>query len=151
MMPAGRERTGKMETITDEVREEARTLHIDDQVQEDVLRLLWTGSKGARVWALVILQEHPELVTPRAVLDAVKHPDEMFDQHQALSLADKFVRLQTTRQWQRERVAKVVREQLESGKFGLGEDRDSISLAERSLEYISRHPKPEENHAMPGR
>jgi len=147
VMPAGLERTLKMGTITDEVREDVRALHIDDQVQEDVLRLLWTGSEGARVWALVILQEHPELATPRAVLDAVKHPDEMFDQFQALILARNFVRLQTTRQWQRERVAKVVSEQLESGKFGLGEDEPSIELAKGILEYVSGRPEPEDNHA----
>jgi hypothetical protein len=103
--------------------------------EEDVLRLLWTGSEGARVWALGYLQKRPDLATPRAVLNAVEHPDEMYDQYHALVLAEKFVQLETTRRWQRERVAHVLHFQLDHEIYGT--DSDCISKANQILEYLS--------------
>src|SRR5205814_7287610 len=114
-MPAGPERTARMEMIIAEARNDARASDIDE---EDVLSLLWTGSEGARVWALGVLQERPELATPRAVLEAVQRPDQTFDQYQALVLAERFMSLPTTRTWARERIAGAVRAQLESGALG---------------------------------
>jgi hypothetical protein len=108
-MPPGPERTAKMEAIIAEAQAGAHARDIDE---EEVLRLLWTGSEGARVWALGVLEARPELATPRAVLEAVQHPDEMFDQYHALVLADLFLRLPTTRAWTRVRVAGAVRFQL---------------------------------------
>jgi hypothetical protein len=126
-MPAGPERTAKMDAIIAEARTDAHAHDIDS---EEVLSLLWTGSEGARVWALGILQERPELATPRAVLDAVQHPDEMFDQYHALVLADLVLRLPTTRAWTRERVFDAVRFQLQSG--ALGNDQPCRQLARKS-------------------
>jgi hypothetical protein len=131
-MPSGPERTAKMNAIIAEARSEAHAPDID---QEEVLSLLWTGSEGARVWALGVLQARPDLATTRAILEAVQRPDEMFDQHQALMLAERFVSLPTTRTWARERVAKAVQAHLDAGE--LGTDTASLEAAERVLELAS--------------
>jgi len=104
--------------------------------QEEVLSLLWTGSEGARVWALGVLKGRPDLATTRAVLEAVQRPDQMFDQFHALLLAERFVSLSDTRTWARERIAAAVRAQLESG--ALGTDHDSIEAAERVLHQVNK-------------
>jgi hypothetical protein len=114
-MSAGPERTARMDAIIAEARSDA---HAGDLDAEDVLRLLWTGSEGARVWALGVLQERPELATPRAVLDAIQHPDQMFDQYQAFILADRFIKSGTSAIWTLERVGEAVHYQLHSGKLG---------------------------------
>jgi hypothetical protein len=131
-MPPGPDRTAKMESIIAEARNDAHALDIDD---DEVLSLLWTGSEGARVWALGVLQARPELATTRAVLEAVERPDQMFDQYHALVLAERFGSLPTTRTWARERIADAVRTHLESG--ALGNDRDSLGVAKRMLEQAS--------------
>ena len=130
-MPAGPERTAMMDRIIAEAGKEAYTLDIE---QDEVLGLLWTGSEGARVWALGVLQARPEFATPRAVLEAVQRPDQMFDQYQALVLAERFVLLPTTGMWARERIADAVRAQLESG--ALGDDHPSLDQARRVLSQI---------------
>jgi hypothetical protein len=86
------------------------------------------------VWALGVLQERPEVATTRAVLEAVQRPDQMFDQYQALVLAEQVISLPATRTWARERIARAVQEQYESG--ALGDDDDSIEAAERILEQV---------------
>jgi hypothetical protein len=131
-MPAGPERTARMDSIITEARRDAHAYDID---QEEVLSLLWTGSEGARVWALGVLQANPGLATTRAVLEAVERPDQMFDQYHALKLADLFISRPETPAWARERVVAAVRTQLESGK--LGEDADSLEAAERVLRRAS--------------
>jgi hypothetical protein len=130
-MEAGPERTAKMNAIVADAKRDA---HAYDTDEEEVLKLLWTGSEGARVWALGVLQERPELATPRAVLDAIQRPDEMFDQYQALVLAQAFLRLPVTRPWTRERVTNAVRSQRDSG--ALGTDRDCLDLAELILQGV---------------
>jgi hypothetical protein len=130
-MPPGDERTARMGQIMREARLDAMGPDLDE---EEVLNILWTGSEGARVWAIAVLQERPELATTRAILEAVQRPDQMFDQYEALELADRFVSLTTTRTWARERIAEAVRLQLESGKFG--KDRDCLDAAERLLEHV---------------
>lgn len=131
-MPAGSQRTARMEGLITEARRDA---HAPDLDAEEVLRLVWTGSEGARVWALGVLQERPELATTRAVLEAVQRPDQMFDQYQALVLAERFVALKTTGPWARARIAAAVRGQLESG--ALGTDRDCHDAAERVIHDVS--------------
>jgi len=131
-MPAGPERTAEMDRIIAEARRDAHELDIDE---EEVLRLLWTGSEGARVWSLGVLQERPELATTRAVLEAVQRPDQMFDQYQALVLADRFASLPTTRPWARERIAEAVQAQIPK----LGTDIPSNEAAKRVLEHASPH------------
>ena len=128
-MPAGPERTAKMDGIIAEAKRDAHAADLDP---EEVLSLLWTGSEGARVWALGVLQERPELATTRAVLEAVQRPDQMFDQFHALVLAERFMSLPTTRTWARERIAAVVRAHWESG--ALGTDHPSLDAAKRVLE-----------------
>jgi hypothetical protein len=130
-MPAGLQRTALMERIISEARNDA---HAPDLDEEEVLKLLWTGSEGARVWALGVLQERPELATTRAVLEAVQRPDQMFDQYHALVLAERVVSLPATRTWARERITAAVQEQLESG--ALGDHHDAIEAAKRVLEQI---------------
>jgi len=83
-MPSGRARTKRMQVIVVEARKDVHAPYLD---VERVLNLLWTGSEGARVCALGILQERPEPATTRALLEAVQRPDQMFDQFQALVLA----------------------------------------------------------------
>lgn len=129
-LPGGPERTAKMDEIITEARRDAYAPDVND---DDVLTCLWTGSEGTRVWALGVLQARPELATTRAVLEAVQRPDQMFDQYQALLLAERFSALETTHTWARERIATAVRGQLESG--ALGDDRDSLLVANRILEH----------------
>ena len=131
-MPAGPERTRRMDSIIEEASRDAHAYDID---QEEVLSLVWTGSEGARVWALGVLCERPELATTRAVLEAVQRPDQMFDQYYALKLAESFVTLSTTEDWARKRVAAAVRTQLESG--ALGDDWPSKEVAEEVLRLTS--------------
>ena len=133
-MPAGPERTALMDRVLDEAKRDAHAPELDE---EEVLRLLWTGSEGARVWALGVLQERPELATTRAVLEAVERPDQMFDQYQALVLAERFMSLSTTRTWARERIVAAVQAQLESG--ALGHDLPSLDAAKRIREHPSLH------------
>ena len=137
-MPVGSERTRKMDAIIADARTDA---HARDLDEEEVLSLLWTGSEGARVWALGVLQERPELVTPRAVLDAILHPDQMFDQYQALVLADKFIKYGTSAIWTLERVGEAAHRQLHSGK--LGTDRDSLSAARQILKDVPQRMEEE--------
>ena len=120
-----------MDDIIAEARNDAHRADLDE---EDVLRLVWTGSEGARVWALGVLQERPELATTRAVLEAVQRPDQMFDQYQALVLANRFITLPTTHNWAQERIAAAVQRQLESG--ALGDDANCRNAARRLLDRV---------------
>jgi len=125
-MPAGQQRTARMEQIIRAAREDAFDPRLDE---EQVLQLLWTGSEGARVWALGVLQKRPELATVRSILEAVARPDQMFDQYQALLLAETYLQRPDVRTWPRERIQKAVRSQLDSG--ALGSDADSLTVARR--------------------
>jgi hypothetical protein len=131
--PSGPERTAMMDRLIEEAKRDAQALDLDDQ--EEVLRLLWTGSEGARVWALGVLQVRPDFATTRAVLEAVQRPDQMFDQYHALKLAERFVSYPDTRKRARDRIAAAVQALLESK--ALGEDAPAISAAERVLQQVS--------------
>jgi hypothetical protein len=133
--PAGADRTAMMEHVIGAARRDAIGADLDD---DEVLSRLFTGSEGTRVWALGTLQARPELATTRAVLEAVQRPDQMFDQYQALRLAEVFIALPTTRRWAKERVAAAVRAQLESG--ALGTDHDSLTAARHLLASLSAAP-----------
>jgi hypothetical protein len=130
-MPPGLQRTALMERIISEARNDA---HAPDLDEEEVLKLLWTGSEGARVWALGVLQERPELATTRAVLEAVQRPDQRFDQYHALVLAERVITLPATPTRTRERIAAAVRAQLDSG--ALAGDGNSIEAAGRVLDQV---------------
>jgi hypothetical protein len=132
-LPSGPERTAEMERITAEA---ARDAHAADLDPQKVLSLLWTGSEGERIWALGVLLERPELATTRGVLEAVLRPDQMFDQWAALRLAEAFVALPNTRTWARERIAKAVRAQVDTGE--LGEDEGCHLAAQRVLNLTDR-------------
>jgi hypothetical protein len=137
-MPAGVERTAMMERIIRQARKEAEALSPDDQ--EEVLRLHWTGSQGARVWALGVLQVRTEFATIRAVLEAVQRPDQMFDQFHALLLAKRFVSLPATRKWPRERIEAAVQALLEPdarGKDAFDEDSQSRAAAQQVLQQVN--------------
>jgi hypothetical protein len=125
-MPAGNERTARMETLFKSFKTDATLLPklLDP---EEVLALLWSGSAGARVWALAVLQERPEYVTVRSLLEALERPEDQFDWYHALVLANEYINLQSTRQWAIERICRVVRTQLNAHAYG--EDPDCISQA----------------------
>ncbi|KRF39992.1 hypothetical protein ASH01_19585 [Terrabacter sp. Soil811] len=129
-MPSGAQRTALMDQIIREARADA---HDPDLDEERVLGLLWTGSEGARVWALGVLQERPQLATVRAVLEAVIRPDQMFDQYQALLLAERYLALPDVREWPRKRIQQAVRIQFDSG--ALGKDQNSLSVAKRIIHH----------------
>jgi hypothetical protein len=131
-MPSDLDRTRAMERLVAEARKDAGAPDLD---QEEVLRMLGTGSEGARVWALGILQERPDLATPRAVLDAIERPDQMFDQYHALLLGTKFAAAPTTRTWTRERLARTVKAQLDAQAYG--SDHDCINAAKALLQRVS--------------
>ncbi len=122
----------RMNAIIAEARGDAYASDLD---AEELLRTLWTGSQEARVWALGVLQERPELATTRAVLEAVERPDQMFDEYYALTLADLFVQLPSTEPWARQRVIDAVRSQVESGS--LKGDRDCNDLALQILTHTA--------------
>lgn len=128
-LPPGDARTEKLEEIISKAGEDA---HAQDVDAERVLNLLWTGSEGARVWALGVLEVRPELATVRAVLEAVERPDQMFDQYHALVLAEEYVRLPSSGKWQCERVRRAVKSQLDRGAFG--SDLDCLESAARLLD-----------------
>jgi hypothetical protein len=127
----GQARTEKLDEIVEDGKRTAREREIDD---EAVLSALWTGSAGARAWALGVLEERPELATTRAVLEALQRPEHMHDQYHALELADRFVALETTEPWARKRIADAVRSVRDSG--ALGTDQDSLSVAESVLRNV---------------
>jgi hypothetical protein len=135
-MPAGDERTALMTRIINEAKRDAFEAGLD---KEEVLSRLWTGSEGARVWALAVLEARPELATTRAVIDAVQRPDQMFDQFHALVLAERFISAPGTPRWTRERVVAAVKAHRDSG--ALGNDRDCLAAAERVLRH-EREPRP---------
>jgi hypothetical protein len=136
-MPAGDERTAIMESIIKEARKDAKALRADDQ--EEVLRLLWTGSEGARVWALGVLQVRTEFATTRAVLEAVQRPEQMFDLLHALILAERFVSYRPTRKWPRERIEAAVKALLEPdarGKDAFDKDSSCRAVAKLVLQKV---------------
>ena len=130
-MPPGRERTTKLDQIVGEGKRAAYDREIDE---EEVLSVLWTGSAGARAWALGVLQARPELATTRAVLEALERPEHMHDQYHALLLAKRFVALDTTDRWDRMRIADAVRDRRDSG--ALGTDANSLDEAETVLKRV---------------
>jgi hypothetical protein len=132
-MKPGEERTAKLDEIVREGKLAAKEREVDE---EEVLRVLWTGSAGARAWAFGVLQERPELATTRAVLEALKRPEHVHDRYHALVLADQFIREPTTEFWARERIADTVRDLRISGAFGT--DQDSYDAADELLHNFLR-------------
>ena len=130
-MKPGDARTIKLDEIVEEGQRAAHEREIDD---EAVLNVLWTGSAGARAWALGVLRERPDLATTRAILEAVQRPEHMHDQYHALELADQFIVLQTTEPEARERIADAVRDVRDAG--ALGKDADSLAAAESVLQKV---------------
>jgi hypothetical protein len=130
-MKPGEERTEALDDIVEEGERAAHEREIDE---EEVLSVLWTGSAGARAWALGVLRARPELATTRAVLEALQRPEHMHDLYHALVLADQFVALDTTEHWARKRIAQTVRELLASG--ALGEDEDCLNAADVLLKDV---------------
>ena len=123
-MPAGSERTARMEEIIEQAPKDDYAPGVD---QQQVLSLLWTGSEGARVWALGVLQARPELATTRAVLEALERPDEPFDHYHALVLAERFMTAPQAGSQARKRVREAVLAQLDSGAFGADTDRHAMA------------------------
>jgi hypothetical protein len=66
MMPAGWTRTMEMERLVQGAKAHAKTVEPDGAA---LLRDLFIGDAGTRVWALELLQEWPHFASPRAVLD----------------------------------------------------------------------------------
>jgi hypothetical protein len=132
-MPAGDERTIAMEGIFRRAVDEAHSLEID---REDVLRRLWCGSEGQRVWALGVLTGRPHLATTRAVLEAIQRPDDMFDLYYALCLACAMLHLQQTQMWHQERIQDTVRELKKIGAFGT--NAGCLSKADEILAHVPR-------------
>jgi hypothetical protein len=132
-VPAGYERTIEMSKIFNRAVDEADSLEAD---REDVLRRLWCGSEGQRIWAFGVLTRRPQLATTRAVLEAIQRPDDMFDLHHALRLAYTMLHLEQTQMWHQERIQEAVRQLKEDGAFGT--DRDCLTTAEKILAHVPR-------------
>jgi len=132
-MKPGQARTNKLDEIVAEGQRAAHEREIDE---EEILSVVWTGSAGARAWALGVLQERPELATTRAILEALQRPEHMHDQYHALVLADRFLRLDTTERWARDRIAATVRQRRESGAFGA--DRDCLQASAKLLDLADQ-------------
>lgn len=127
-LPSGPARTAALEQLIDRARADGRDRAVD---LDEVRRQFWTGDEGLRIWALGVLQERLDLVTPRMVINAVERPDHLFDQFHGLVLADKYVSMSTTKQLARTRVVRSVRGRVDSGDFD--HDVDCLSLARAIL------------------
>ena len=132
-VPAGDERTIEMTKIFNRAVDEADGLEID---REDVLRRLWCGSEGQRIWALGVLTRRPQLATTRAVLEAIQRPDDMFDLYHALRLAYTMLHLEQTQMWHQERIQRTVRELEKNNVFGT--DSDCLAVADEILAHVPR-------------
>lgn len=132
-VPEGDQRTLEMTKIFNRAVDEADGLEID---REDVLRRLWCGSEGQRIWALGVLTRRPQLATTRAVLEAIQRPDNMFDLYHALRLAYTMLHLEQTQMWHQERIQKTVRELKEDDAFG--KDPDCLAIADEILTHVPR-------------
>ena len=132
-VPAGDERMIEMTKIFIRAVDEADGLEID---REDVLRRLWCGSEGQRIWALGVLTRRPQLATTRAVLEAIQRPDDMFDLYHALRLAYTMLHLEQTQMWHQERIQRTVRELKKNNVFGT--DSDCLAVADEILAYVPR-------------
>jgi hypothetical protein len=132
-MSAGKERESEMTKIYNRAVDEADSLEID---REDVLRRLWCGSEGQRVWALGVLRSRPQLATTRAVLEAIQRPDDMFDLYHALFLANTMLHLEQTQMWHQERIQEAVRELKEHDAFGT--DSHCVAVADDILAHVPR-------------
>jgi hypothetical protein len=134
-VPAGGERTVEMTKIFNRAVDDADGLEID---REDVLRRLWCGSEGQRIWALGVLTRRPQLATTRAVLEAIQRPDNMFDLYHALRLAYTMLHLEQTPKWHQERIQETVQKLKNDDAFG--KDRDCLALADEILAHVPRRP-----------
>jgi hypothetical protein len=132
-LPAGEERTIEMTNIFNRAVDEADGLEID---REDVLRRLWCGSEGQRIWALGVLTRRPQLATTRAVLEAIQRPDDMFDLYHALRLANTMLHLEQTQMWHQERIRETVRKLKADDAFGT--DHDCLTTADEILAHVPR-------------
>ncbi len=129
-MKPGHRRTDRLDEIVEEGRQAAHEREIDE---EEVLRVVWTGSAGARAWALGVLEERPEFATTRAILEALERPEHVHDQYHALVLADRFLALDTTERWASNRIADKVRHLRASGAFGT--DADCLNASAELLQH----------------
>jgi hypothetical protein len=75
--------------------------------------LLGSGFAATAAWTFLLAYQRRDHAP-----EAIQRPDQMFDQYQALVLADRFITLPTTHNWAQERIAAAVRAQLESGALG---------------------------------
>jgi len=132
-VPAGAQRTLEMTKIFNRAVDEADGLEID---REDVLRRMWCGSEGQRIWALGVLTRRPQLATTRVVLEAIQRPDNMFDLYHALRLANTMLHLEQTPMWHQERIQKTVRGLREEGAFGT--DPDCLATGDEILAHVPR-------------
>jgi hypothetical protein len=103
-MPAGRERTHRMEEVVDRARRLAEEQPLD---AGEVAQWLREGSNEERVTALAMMQATPRLRDFDLMLAAIEHPRSAFEQYHAMRLATQM--LDELDQHQRRRLTGVVR------------------------------------------
>ena len=130
-MRAGPERTAAMEAEIARAREDARAQSFTG---EEVIELFRNGTDGERIYALGIMQEHPDLATFDSVLDAVRSPRSPFEQYHSLLVADRVVPRLTAAEKKALEIA--LRQQLESRR--LRRDSDRVSVANRILDRLGQ-------------
>ena len=118
-----------MEAEIARAREDARSQSFRG---EEVIELFRNGTDGERIYALGIMQEHPELATFDSVLDAVRSPRSPFEQYHSLVVADRVVPRLTAAEKKALEIA--LRQQLESRR--LRRDSDRVSVANRILDRL---------------
>ena len=129
-MPAGWERTMKLERIV----ADARQLGAEQAFEPDeVLRWLREGSEEERITALAMMQAKPELRNFDAMIEAIKDSRSAFEQYHAMLLAEEMLDELDARQ--RQRLGEAIR-----GERGLRfrRDGDRWALSERILVNLGK-------------
>lgn len=128
-MPAGPDRTAAMEVEVARAREDARSGSFQ---REQVVELFRNGTDGERIYALGIMQEHPDLASFDLVLEAVRSPRSPFEHYHSLLLADRVASSLTAAE--KETLEIALRQQLESRR--LRRDSDRLSVANRIIDRL---------------
>jgi hypothetical protein len=118
-----------MEAEVARAREDARSGSFQ---REQVVELFRNGTDGERIYALGIMQEHPDLATFDLVLEAVRSPRSPFEHYHSLLLADRVASSLTAAE--KETLEIALRQQLESRR--LRRDSDRLSVANRIIDRL---------------
>jgi hypothetical protein len=106
--------------------EQARATARDGQFKGDEIEDLFRrGTEGERIYALAVLQQHPELASANLVFDAVRASRSRFEQYHSLILAE-LVESRLLPE-QKRTLKRVLNEQVNSGLMPPDGDRGRVA------------------------